>query len=60
MSDCQLPVTGSNTEVLIGLAALLAGTGIFLLIISRRPVGRHSRPRRGVSRGAAVLVALAA
>lgn len=57
MSDCQLAFTGSNTGVLVGLAVLLAGSGISLLMITRRPVGQHSRPRHGI--GTAVLVALA-
>ena len=48
--NCQLPVTGANIWMLVTLGLLLVATGIVSLLIVRR---------RGVGRGAAIVIALA-
>jgi LPXTG-motif cell wall-anchored protein len=48
--NCQLPVTGANISMLVTLGLLLVATGIVSLLIVRR---------RGVGRGAAIVIALA-
>ena len=50
MVNCQLPVTGANISMLATLGVLLVAIGIVSLLVVRR---------RGVGRGAAIVIALA-